>query len=229
MQTIKPHTESTRGQLGQGMYSLENLRLYLALSGSTDDSDRALDWLTDTLNPSAHRARQPDYAFTDLVSLFVVRELRKLGLPRRIIREAEAHMRDVLGLDRPLSREDISTDKVEVFFATGNGQIESANPSSKRHRTGQQTSRIMIAAYLHDVRYGEDGTAASWSPSPGVVLDPQIQFGEPVLDGTRLPTRALAEVVELHGRENAMDWLGATSAQAEAAAAFERRLAALRN
>jgi hypothetical protein len=185
-------TESTRGQLGQGIYSLADMRLYLAYFGEPEDGARALTWLASALNPVAHRRRQPDYSFSDLVSLFVVRELTRLGVRAARIRDAEARMRKITGVDRPFVSEDIATDGDEVFFTTENDQVESANESSKR-RTGQQTSLIVVAPYLDRVRY-DDGSAAAWSPADHVVLDPQVQFGEPVVDGSRVPTAVVADV-----------------------------------
>jgi hypothetical protein len=64
----------TRAQLNQGIYSLEDLRTYLAYyTGDKAAGTYALDWLTDALNPAeGHVPRRPDYAFSDLISLFVV-------------------------------------------------------------------------------------------------------------------------------------------------------------
>ena len=40
-----------------------------------------------------------------------------------------------------------------------------------------------------------DQVARSWSPQPGVVLDPAVQFGEPCIRDTRIPTRAVWSLV----------------------------------
>ena len=36
----------------------------------------------------------------------------------------------------------------------------------------------------------QDQVANIWSPQPGVMLDPSVQFGEPCIHDTRIPTRA---------------------------------------
>ncbi len=109
------HTESTRGELGQGLYSLGELQAYVAYDGTRNDGARVLTWLTEVLNPVPHRSRQPDYSFSDLISLFVVRELRKRRVPAHRIRDAEAHLRAKWGTDRPFVSERIATDGRHVF------------------------------------------------------------------------------------------------------------------
>jgi uncharacterized protein (DUF433 family) len=220
--------ESTRGQIGQGIYSLADLGVYVAYAADSEWDPRAvLEWLQQALNPVGHRRHQPDYSFSDLVSLFVVRELRRHGVPLRRIREAEARLRARSGIDRPFVREDIATDGEEVFFATEADQVESANLSRKR-RTGQQTSAVVLADYLHRIRY-EDGAALSWSPTDHVVLDPVIQFGEPVIEGSRVPTATAAAMARESSPELAAHWLAVDRTGVDAAVRFEHELDAIRN
>jgi hypothetical protein len=227
--TRTPHTESTRGELGQGIYSLADLRVYLAYSGSRGDGMLALRWLTSALNPVAHQPHQPDYSFSDLISLFVVRELHRHGVSYARIREAEHYMRAARGTDRPFLSHDIATDGHTVFFLQdAPNQAEAAN-RVRGQRRGQQVSTIAIAQYLRRVRYGEDGIADQWAPTSKVVLNPQVQFGEPVIAGSRVPTRAVADVARRFSVAEASGWLGVGTKAAGAAVQFERDLDALRN
>jgi hypothetical protein len=219
--TLTP-PESTRGQLGQGIYSLAELRSYLAFDGKAEDGGHALDWLS-MLNDVAHRPRQPDYSFADLVSLFVVRTLLGKGVKPRHIREAETYLRAHRQTDRPFVCDDLLTDGQFVFFPSVDGQIESANRGG-----GQQAGLVIIAPYLKRVKYHE-GAAVQWSPMDHVVLSPEIQFGEPVIDGTRVLTAALADAATEAGVKQAAKWLAVSVDGARAAVTFERRLAALRN
>src|SRR4051794_28546060 len=113
--TLTSKTESTRGELGQGIYSLAELKQYVALDAGPDAGEQVLPWLMDILLPVAHRSRRPDYSFSDLISLFVVRELRRAGVQPRAIRDAEAHFRKLWHTDRPFARESIATDGVDVY------------------------------------------------------------------------------------------------------------------
>jgi uncharacterized protein (DUF433 family) len=219
--TLTP-PESSRGRIGQGIYSLAELRSYLAFDGKQRDGEHALDWLA-VLNDVGHRPRQPDYSFADLVSLFVVRTLLHRGVKPRRIREAEAYLRTRRQTDRPFVCDDLSTDGQFVFFDSVEGQIESANRGG-----GQQAGLVIIAPYLHRVQY-RNGAAVQWSPVDHVVLNPEVQFGEPVIDGTRVLTSAIADTAGEAGVEQAAKWLAVSIDAAQAAVAFERRLAALRN
>jgi hypothetical protein len=125
-----------------------------------------------------------DYSFSDLISLFVVRELLNKGVTPRTIRMAESYLRRKWKTDRPFVTDEIQTDGRTVFVDDEivSGQIESAD------RHGQQVMREVVSDRLARVRY-HAGTAESWSPADCVLVDPRVQFGEPVIAGTRVPRR----------------------------------------
>jgi uncharacterized protein (DUF433 family) len=223
--TSTDQTESTRGDVGQGLYSLAELRAYLTLSGERGDGEQVERWLADVLNPVRRQPRRPDHSFSDLVSLFVVRELRRHGVQPRTIREAELYLRKRWNTDRPFVSDRIQTDGHDVYV-DGNritGQLEQASK-----RTGQQVMLDVVRDFLKDVRY-HDGQAQLWIPAPRVVLDPAVRFGEPVVAGTRVPTSAVADVARARDVETAAERFRISSDQAVAALAFERLLAAARN
>ncbi len=220
--TISP--VQTRGQeLGQGFYSLAQLRAYLSFSGSSSDGGYALDWLQDVLNPAGHQRMRPDYSFGDLISLFVVRELKKKGVRTRDIRDAESYLRSKWKTDRPFLSGEIKTDGRGVYVDDEliAGQIEAAE------RGGQQVMREAIRQRLTSVHYDDVGVAAYWAPMPQVLIDPRVQFGEPVIAGTRIPTQAVADMSTYANPTEIAIQLGIPQDKAAAALTFERRLAAL--
>jgi uncharacterized protein (DUF433 family) len=93
---------------------------------------------------------------------------------------------------------------------------------------GQQASRIALAAYLRSVQY-TDNVASTWVPAEHVLVSPHVQFGEPVIQGTRVPTAAVSDIAASAGADRAAARLGIGQAEADAAIAFEQKLAALRN
>jgi len=224
-------TEPTRGEIGQGLYSLSDLRAYLALTGKSEDHpkdlgpDKAGYWLANVLNPVNRRPRQPDHSFSDLISLFVVRELRRHGVTPAKIREGEAYLRNLWQTDRPFVSDVIQTDGRDIFAddAQITGQVERATTGG-----GQQVMLDVVREFLRDVRY-TDGTAQLWTPGKHVVVDPRVQFGEPVVEGTRVPTTAVADVARVHDLATAARRFRLSPEQASGALAFERRLAAARN
>jgi uncharacterized protein (DUF433 family) len=223
MTTLAHDTESTRQALGAGFYGLADLRLFLAVSGQRQDAERALPWLTRVLNPVSHKPKSADYSFSDLISLFVVRELRKKGVRASDIRAAESYLRKKWKTDRPFVSDEIQTDGRRVFVEDEviSGQIEAADLE------GQQVMREMVKDRLSSVHYHE-GAAAYWTPMQNVLVDPRVQFGEPVIAGTRIPTGAVADIARRGGLEGAADQLGVKLSDARAAITFENKLAALR-
>jgi uncharacterized protein (DUF433 family) len=222
MPTTNPELTPTRSALGTGVYGLPELRAFVALEGTREDGEHVLSWLKAALNPVRHRPRAADYSFSDLVSLFVVRELLRKGVKPHKIREAEAWLRETEKTDRPFVRDDIKTDGVEVFYRDEliPTQIEAAS------RRGQQTMREPIQDRLTSVGY-EGGSAAYWKPAPGVMIDPRVQFGTPVVIGTRVPTEAVSGVARKLDVERAVRRFKLSTEHVQNAIAFEDRLASL--
>jgi hypothetical protein len=202
------------------------LRVLVSYHGSPEDGRRATEWwLPGVLNPVGHRRYQPDYSFSDLISLFVVRELLRSGVKAGTIREAETYLRKLRGIDRPFVSQGIATDGSEIYLdgeraAGGPEQIESAS------RHGQQAMVEAIRDRLRTVRYDE-GQADRWEPAPHVLVDPAVQFGEPVVASTRLTTATFAEAVGQLGLKEAAAAFDVPREAASSAVEFERRLATL--
>ena len=220
-------TESTRGELGQGLYSLDDLRAFVSYQGDPNDGTRVLDWLTEALNPVRRQPRHPDYSFSDLISLFVVRELRGRGVRPSRIRAAEDHLRRKWRTDRPFVSERIATDGRHVFagdelVSEQPEQIEAASLA------GQQTMLAPIRDELTTVHY-ERGKAEQWRPARFILVDPHVQFGEPVVEGTRLPTAMVAAAVKESGARAIADRYSIPTDAAKAAAEFQRKLQRLRD
>lgn len=203
-----------------GIYGLSDLRSFLSLYGTPEDGKQAGRWLKQVLNPVEHSRWRADYSFSDLVSLFVVRQLRLRGVKPRKIRTAEQYLRERWATDRPFAREDIKTDGVEVFCEDDieGGVVEVAS------RRGQAAIREAVAEGLASVFYDE-GSAVYWTPMPGVLIDPRVQFGAPVVEGTRIPTDAVFGVVKQLGIARAMRRFDLSAEHIDKALAFEERIA----
>jgi hypothetical protein len=96
------------------------------------------------------------------------------------IRQAEQHMRKTTGLERPFVHREVMTDGRDVWIV-GDEQHQVEAASGPR---GQQASRIAPAASLKSVQYTAN-VAATWIPAEHVLVSPHVQFGEPVVQGTR--------------------------------------------
>lgn len=215
-------TESIRGHLGAGIYSLADLRSFVALESDRVGGETALVWLQTALNPAGHEAHQSDYSFGDLVSLFVVGELLDLGLAPAKIKRAEKHLAERWKCPRPFARDDLATDGVDVF-PLSDWTDEKPEAGEAANLEGQFAMIEPIRDHLKRIEYAE-GWAKSWQPTAGVIVDPDIQFGDPVVSGTRVLTGDVAAIVDSLGEDEAVDRLGLQPSDVQAALRFERAL-----
>jgi uncharacterized protein (DUF433 family) len=90
---------------------------------------------------------------------------------------------------------------------------------------------VIRPSLLEGIEYGADATALRWFPVPKkrlVVLDPQVQFGEPIVANGGVPTDTLAAAYKAEGEnvERVARLYRVTPQEVKAAVAFEHQLAA---
>ena len=131
-------------------------------------------------------------AFEDLVSLRVIAALRGAGVGWPAIRSAQEWLRRQTGAASPFATEDLWAGQGQIFVDWTSRLISAS-------RNGQLAFDI-LEAYLipiHGLSFCErTGMACSWQPSDFVLLKPEIQFGAPCVEGTRIPTRAIFGMIE---------------------------------
>jgi len=123
--------------------------VFVSYQAGEDAGRHTLEWLTGILNPVGHTPRLPDYSFSDLVSLFVVRELLRKGVRPRTIQKAERYLRRKLRTDRPFVNEMIATDGQlyrELHAARSNRVIEAAT-----RRFGYAADRLLAEDEIVDL------------------------------------------------------------------------------
>jgi len=134
-------------------------------------------------------------SFLDLISMLVMSALRAYGVRLSSIRIAEEYLASEFGLyPYPLARKRIWTDGRHVLFAPKSplrAELPSDSPLISADEWGQWALTDVLLPYLHRVDYGQEEIAIAWSPIDGVRLDPSIQFGQPCVDTTRIPTHSL--------------------------------------
>jgi uncharacterized protein (DUF433 family) len=178
-------------ELGAGLYSANELSRYLSSRELPASPPTVSRWIRRGLTPSQHRGRLPTYTFHDLISLLVVGWLREKGVTFAAVRRAESYLREQLRIERPFAREEIYTDGINVLYEA-NPLI--ADQLTAANLQGQEVMRKALEATLSGVRY-DNSLAIWWDIRPFVRINPAIQFGEPCVAGTRIPTAQLAEFV----------------------------------
>lgn len=169
--------------LGQGIYSP---RQAARLVGST--AQEVLRWTRGSgpSEPLWHAYYQSiddstELSFADLVELRVVKAFRRAGISLQAIRFAISFAESTYGIERPLSSLEFRTDGQEILMHALDHDENLVSLSSKR--AGQKVFSDIVKQSLRDLEY-EAGIATRWRPhsAPTVVIDPNRQFGQPVLD-----------------------------------------------
>lgn len=124
-------------------------------------------------------------AFEDLVSLRVVASLRAASISFPRIRAAESYLREMTGHPRPFAVESLWTDNSRVF-----ADLRSRLVAASEH--GQVAMRLLEERLIpvHGLAF-KGGVASSWTPASSILIQPEVQFGAPCIEGTRIPAAAL--------------------------------------
>jgi uncharacterized protein (DUF433 family) len=184
-------------------YPIADTAHYLAIPVGTLRS-----WLHGRYYPTAEGQRysQPlierpnpsltQLSFTNLVEAHVLRVIRQdhqIRLDK--IRTALDYVARGLGVPHPLAQVQFQTDGVDLF-------VESLGRLINVSRDGQLAMQKTLQHLLKRIEWDEDGIAARLFPitrsntaeAPKIlVIDPQVAFGRPILVGTGIPTKILAE------------------------------------
>ena len=204
--------------MGVGLYTIAEAGRLVRQRSNTVRS-----WVQKGLAPSPIRVRFGEttvLSFFDLVSLLVVRVLRQKSIELAQIREAESYLRKDWGLERPFAEARIYTGGRSVRTA-----LERGAKLTSIDRRGQEVIQEVIREDLVDVTYGANKLAASWRPWDSVLLRPDIQFGAPCVEGTRVTT---SSIFGLHAAGDDVttiaEWYELPELTVSAAVAFEESL-----
>ena len=135
-------------------------------------------------------------SYFNLVEAFVLSSLRKKHLIKLFkIRTAIDSLRTRFKSAHPLAEHEFQTNGVDLF-------IEEYGELINLSHVEQLTMREILEAYLTRVEHDPAGRAAKLYPfirltgtdqPRNVVINPYVSFGKPVIAGTGLPTRVVAE------------------------------------
>ncbi|MCY4621328.1 MAG: DUF433 domain-containing protein [bacterium] len=153
-------------------------------------------------------------SFLDLISLWVISELLRRGVPRRQIRAGGEYLAKHVGTDYPFAHQGLAT-VGDGFF----GEFEAWVDVGKG---GQRSFPEVIEDLLSPIEFGPDLLASIWRPANGVWLNPKVQAGAPCIDGTRVPTSVVADLKAVGDHiEDIADDLSLDITQVRAALQYE--------
>lgn len=167
--------------------------------------------------------------FRDLLELRMVAQFVKHGVHLKVIRATIDAARNYFGSDYPLTNRQFLTDGRRIF-------LEAVEETTGAERLidvlGRQfvfTDVIRPSLYA-GIEYDHSG-ATRWFPTPRsrmILLDPEVQFGSPIVANAGVPTDAIYDAWKAEGRDQVRvaRAYGLTPKMVSAAVAFEQRLRA---
>lgn len=126
--------------------------------------------------------------FEQLIRARMIVLFRTRGLPLRVILESEKSIRESTGKPQPFVTEALWSSDSDMFY-----EFEKSIRAATKPGQGvfDDIIRQFMTPIHHGIVFNESGISTLWNPEPGVVINPQIQFGSPVIAGTRIETEAI--------------------------------------
>lgn len=164
--------------------------------------------------------------FEDLVSARAITLLREAHFSLEQIADAEQFFAVAYGIRKPFAHRDFWFRRPRIF-----GKLRDGILISDQGQLAWDLVKEWLTPLRTGIRFSGTGRANYWEPAgwKGIVLAPNIQFGQPCLKGTRIPTSALWSYVA--GGDSPSYIAGAYGievADVDRAVAFERALRAPR-
>ncbi len=163
------------------------------------------------------------FTFEDLVSLRMVAIFRQYGHSLQSIRKAEEYFRNKTGDPLPFATRDMWVDRGDIF-----AEIHTHLVSGVKKKGQAAFSFLRENLDQVDLEFDHRDRANAWSPHRHVSLRPTVQFGQPCVTGTRVPTQMIWGMVEQgESVETVADDLALDVNKVRDACAWEQRLEAV--
>lgn len=226
--------ETSSRLIGVGVYTPSEAALYTGIAAKdirrwlfgykADGVDHSGLWL-----PELGVNDEKLLGFHDLLEIRFVHAFRKHGVSLQAIRAASRQAKEIFNQHYPFTCRRFQTDGrsifATVFDETGD---EAILDLAKR----QYAFRQVIAPALYEgIDYTGEGKAQRWYPvkrSKAIVLDPNRNFGKPVLSSTGVDTASIYQAYLAEGQDakRVAVIFEIPTAAVDAAVTYEHRIAA---
>jgi uncharacterized protein (DUF433 family) len=164
-------------------------------------------------------------SFLDLVEIRFVNAFLEQGVTWTYLRRAYKKAEEIVGHARPFSTREFKTDGRRILTEiVGTGRRSTLDVAA-----GQLGFWAVIAPFYRQLDFDAKEASRWWPlPSRKVVIDPQRNFGQPIVAREGIPTRTLyrAYLAEDQAVAEVASWYGISRLSVMAAIEFEERLAA---
>jgi uncharacterized protein (DUF433 family) len=160
-------------------------------------------------------------SFHDLVDVFVGGQLREHGVSLQTLRRVYSQLQEQFGEKHAFCRRELLTDGKVVFTR---GLDEAGREEIIEVLTRQRVFPQIILPFLKSIDY-EHATqlARRWHIAEGILVDPTVCFGKPIVEDVGIATNVLASAYYANN-ENAelvADWFNVHQKHVLAAVQFE--------
>lgn len=220
--------------LGRGVYGISEVARYTGLH-----SQRVLSWFTTKpygvkkgpLFDSDYPIIENNYgvSFLDLIDVLVAGQLRESGVSMAKLRAVYNKLKHDLNTAHPFCHHKFYTDGKEVIIRAADAlgdevmsEVESCHP---------QQLYLEAETFLRRVDYSDETQlAARWHIAERVVIDPDLAFGKPVINGAGTTTFVLARSYAANDRNATLvaELFNLTPADVVSAFDFEERYGRLK-
>lgn len=216
--------------IGRGVYSFSDAAILTRLKYS-----RVREWFSSRSSTNLGSIFQSDFtghtsqpliSFLDLVDVFIAGQLREYGISLQTLRRVYKTLQQDLGVEHPFGRRELLTDGRRVFVA---GLDSKGKQEVVEVLTRQKAFPLVILPFLKKLDFDKTSRLATkWNIAKGVVVNPGICFGQPIVEAKGIPTNLIAKAVLANGNDlhTVADWYGMTIDQVFSAIHFEKQRAA---
>jgi uncharacterized protein (DUF433 family) len=217
--------------LNRGVYTIPQAAKLVGLT-----TRRVREWfLGRSSSPNRRPVFQSDYkpigdsfaiSFYDLVDVYVAGNLRDFGVSLQTVRRVYDRLGGEMKTQHPFCRRELLTDGEEVFVR---GRDHAGEEEIYEAISKQKVFPEIILPFLQQIDYDRVTILASrWRIAEGVVLDPRICFGSPVVNEEGIPTYILNAEYHANNKdaEKVATWYKVRPETVLAAVSFENQLLA---
>ena len=211
-------------ELGKGIYTISDVAYVLKMKKS-----KVRYWINSYLREklpeiTSHRYNMnPEHGifinFSSLLELYIFEQLELKGHSRKKILECYEAISINYDTKYPFT-------KRKIVSAGGSILFEHKGKLINADKTLQLNMSEVLAQYLEKIEFNIEGKAIKFFPQgkqSSIVLDPEIQFGTPIVNGTRIN---VSTVVDSYNSGDSIQLIslvyGITSQQVEDAIEFEK-------
>ncbi|MCH7745961.1 MAG: DUF433 domain-containing protein [Chloroflexi bacterium] len=178
-----------------GIYGISEVARYLSVTlpkedGLLVDAAKLRYWIrtsassiSDPLFPTTKRL----ITFQDVVSMRMIAVLRAKGISLQKIRDMETWVRHTFDTEWPFAFRPMWVYRSDVFIEFERRLIA----ATRFGQLAMEFIREWLEEIELDMTFDTHDVANLWTPHSGIQLDPHVQFGEPCVEGTDIPTKAI--------------------------------------